>query len=104
MTTITLDRLRRAGRILRAFVEQRRHRLAYAARSRNALQKKLQAGQPIEGPRATWIAATANRVGEVLAEARDRYEGRYPWDAVTLDDLRDVLNTAMHAAKKEDEE
>lgn len=92
-----LERARRAGAVIRAFLEDKAARLLYGRRVRKAIMKRIKGGEQPEGNyRIEWLNTTTIRVMGLLKEAKHDFEGRYPWDALSDDDFEDVLRSCMN--------
>lgn len=74
----------------------------YSRAHRGVLLKKINAGEPISGYRAQWIAATANQLVKVLQEATIGFDAAFPWDKCLPEDLEDALCSAGARVKGDD--
>lgn len=83
----------RAARVLRAFVQDHGARVRFGVRQREGILKKIRAGEVPTGYRADWVSQTTRRVLLELQQARAEFNAAYPWDAISADDLKDVVRT-----------
>jgi hypothetical protein len=99
------ERALSAGRTLMRWITDREARVRYGAKEREMLLGKLRSGDPVLSHyRTDWLTSTANKVLAVLRESVNEFNGRYPWNAISNQDLSDVLHTVLHRVQENEEE
>jgi hypothetical protein len=89
-----------ANQILYRFRTDKNAKLRHGAKLRAEMVALLQQGKEPSGYRVDWIVETVNELIAWLGTRAVEFGQRYPQDAVSADDLSDVLATAQSRIKR----
>lgn len=81
--------------VLHKFATSKDSRLQYGAKVRSEMQKALANGGKIVGYRAEWLYTSADSVLNCLIESSEQFNNTYSHDMISVQDLKDVLNTVL---------
>lgn len=90
---------RNAHRILLRFITDKEAKLRYGARLRAMMQEAIGRGESPTGYRVDWILKTVTEMFAWLAVKAGEFNAAHPQDAISADDLSDVLSTAQMRLK-----
>lgn len=89
------ERASKAGKVLKTFLEDQSSRLRFAERNRASIVKMAMGGLEPKGYRVDWIHMTSNKIINLIRDEAEAFNGKYVWDTITTDDMRDALRTTL---------
>lgn len=88
-----------ANRILLRFITDKETKLLHGARLRAEIHEQIARGIEPSGYRVDWITKTVGGLFGWLSERAAEFNAAHPQDAISTDDLSDVLATAESRLK-----
>ncbi len=75
-------------------------RMRHGARLREEIRRRIDAGDEVSGYRVDWLDGASNRIIDELAKVALEFNERHLDDLCSLNDLGDVLATALNRLRK----
>jgi hypothetical protein len=92
---MSTETARKASLILLRFVTDREAKLRYGARIRAMMHEAIERGEEPKHYRVKWIVNTTGELFQWLANKAAEFNAAHPQDAISTDDLSDLLATAQ---------
>lgn len=89
------ERAVRAARVLHEFLTDQIARFRYGVRARQLVHEQAEAGITPQGYRAKWLEDSIRRTLGLMREISHEFNGRFPWDAASKNDVADILRGAL---------